>query len=31
VTTAEGVESRLAKSFFWQKAFDEIWERPKRI
>ena len=31
VTTAEGVESGLAKSFFWQKAFDEIWERPNRI
>ena len=24
VTTAEGVESGLAKSFFWQKAFDLV-------
>ena len=31
VTTAEGVESELAKSFLWQKAFDEIWKRPTRI
>ena len=31
VTTAEEVEIGLAKSFFWQKAFDEIFERPHRI
>lgn len=29
VTTAEGVQSGLAKNFFWQKTFDEIWERQK--
>ena len=26
VTTAEGVQSGLAKNFFWRKTFDEIWE-----
>ena len=30
VTTAEGVESGLAKNFFWQKTFAEIWERQKQ-
>ena len=25
-----GLESRLAKSFFWQKAFDEIWGKTKQ-
>ena len=29
VTTAEGVESGLAKNLFRQKIFDEIWERQK--
>ena len=30
VTTAEGVQSGLAKNFFCQKTFDEIWERQKQ-
>ena len=30
VTTAEGVESGLAKNLFRQKIFDEIWERQKQ-
>ena len=30
VTTVEGVQSGLAKNFFCQKTFDEIWERQKQ-